>query len=143
MYERDPVYPGGEGDVAVVRALFGAFAARDVDGCLAVLHPDVELWPQPTAELADRGEPYRGHDGFRAYLADVDRVWAEFAVDPGDERAAAGGVICFGAAEGVTRAGGERRRVPVIWVFRLREGKIVLCRIARTAAHARSLVGAA
>ena len=57
-----------------VRALFAAFADRDVEAALALLHPDVELWAQPTAERVRRAEPYHGHDGFRAYLADVDRV---------------------------------------------------------------------
>ncbi len=136
-----PVYPGGQGDLDVVQALFAAFAARDAEACLALLHPELEFWAQPTGERADRRDPYRGHDGFRAYLADVDRVWAEFTVEPGNFRAAAGGVICFGAAVGVPRAGGGPVRLPVIWVFRLREGLVVYCRVARTAAEARALTG--
>ncbi len=130
------VYPAGTGDLDVVRTLFAAFSARDREGCLAVLHPDLQFWAQPTAELADRGDPYRGHDGFRAYLDDVERVWASFSVAPGNFRAAAGGVICFGEAVGVPRDGGEERRQPVIWVFRLRDGLVAFCRVARTAEEA-------
>jgi ketosteroid isomerase-like protein len=129
------------GDAAqeTVLELFTAFAARDAPAAIAVLHPDVEFYPQPTGELAGRRQPYRGHDGFRRYLEDVDRVWDEFEVDPADFRVAGAGVICFGHATGRPRGSAERRRVPVIWVFRLREGLVVFCRVARTAAEATAL----
>lgn len=129
------------GDAAqdTVLELFRAFAARDPDAATAVLHPDLEFWAQPTGELAGRREPYRGHEGFRRYLADVDRVWEEFAVAPSDFRAAGPGVICFGHATGRPRGSAEELRVPVIWVFRLRQGRIVFCRVARTAAEATEL----
>jgi len=126
------------GDAAqeTVLELFAAFAARDAEAALAVLHPDLEFYPQPTGELAGRERPYRGHDGFRRYLADVDRVWEEFEVAPADFRVAGAGVICFGHAAGRPRGSGEWRRVPVIWVFRVRDGLVVFCRVARTAAEA-------
>lgn len=128
------------GDTAqeTVLELFAAFAERDADAAAAVLHPDLEFWPQPTGELAGRREPYRGHDGFRRYLADVARVWEEFAVAPTDFRVAGAGVICFGHATGRPRGGAEER-TPVIWVFRLRDGLVVYCRVARTAAEATRL----
>jgi ketosteroid isomerase-like protein len=123
-----------------VRDLFTAFAARDLEGALALLHPEVELWAQPTAELTRRIERYRGRDGFREYLADVDRVWERFSVEQHDYRVAGGGVICFGAAEGRPRGADTVRRLPVVWVFRLRDGLVAYCRVARTAAEATELV---
>ncbi len=129
------------GDAAqeTVLALFAAFADRDADAAEAVLHPDLEFFPQPTGELARRSEPYRGHAGFRRYLADVEQVWAEFSVEPSDVRSAGAGVICFGHATGLPRGEAEVRRVPVIWVFRLRDGLVVFCRVARTASEATAL----
>ena len=134
---------GGKGDDATVRALFAAFAARDLDAVLAVAHPDIELWAQPTAELVGRTEPYRGHAGVVEYLADVERAWAAFTVEPTDVRAAGGGVICFGRAEGRAHGEDRVRRLPVIWVFRLRDDLVVFCRVARTAEEATELVSAA
>ena len=122
-----------------VLELFAAFAARDAEAAEAVLHPDLEFYPQPTGELAERREPYRGHAGFRRYLSDVERVWEEFSVAPSDFRVAGAGVICFGHATGRPRGMAEVRRVPVIWVFRLRDGLVVFCRVARTAAEASEL----
>lgn len=125
-----------------VRALFAAFATRDAEASLALVHPDLEFWAEPTAELAEHPEPYRGHAGWREYLADVERVWAAFRVEPTDFRVAGTGVIAFGRAEGRPHGTDERRRVPAIWVFRLRDGLIVFGRVARTAAEAESIAAA-
>lgn len=129
-----------DGPEQTVRALFAAFAARDAAGGVAVLDPDMELWAQPTGEAVGRHEPYHGHDGWRAYLEDVDRAWAEFTVDPQDFRVAGSGVIAFGRAHGVRRDDGQRVDVPVIWVYRLRAGKVAYCRVAKTAAEAERMV---
>ena len=124
-----------------VRDLFAAFAARDTEAAVALVHPDVEFWAQPTADLAGRTEPYRGREEFRTYLADVDRLWAEFSVVPEDFRVAGAGVIAFGYAEGRPKDGDRDapRRIPVIWVFRLRDGLVAHCNVARTAAEATAL----
>ena len=65
-----------------VRALFDAFARRDVERALTLVDPGFEFWPQGTAERAGREEPYRGADGLRRYFADVAEVWDELWVDP-------------------------------------------------------------
>jgi len=122
-----------------VRALFAAFNAREHEATLALVHPDLEFWPQPTAERLGREEPYRGREGFREYLVDVDRAWERFAVEPDDFRVAGTGVIAFGHADAVPRGGEAARRLPVIWVFRLRDGLVASCRVARTAAEATDL----
>ena len=124
-----------------VRDLFAAFAARDTEAAVALVHPDVEFWAQPTADLAGRTEPYRGREEFRAYLADVDRLWAQFAVDPQDFRVAGTGVIAFGHAEGRPNDGDRDalQRIPVIWVFRLQDGLVAYGNVARTAAEATAL----
>ena len=122
-----------------VRDLFAAFNARDDEATVAFAHPDLEFWPQPTAEAIGRTEPYLGVDGFREYLADVDRAWEHFVIEPDDFRAAGNGVIVFGNAVARPRGGDVTQRLPAIWVFRLRDGLVVSCRIARTAAEATEL----
>ncbi|HEY8583250.1 MAG TPA: nuclear transport factor 2 family protein [Capillimicrobium sp.] len=124
-----------------VRDLFAAFAARDGAASVSVLHPEVEFWAQPTGELAAHPEPYRGHDGYRAYLADVERVWERLSVDPRDFRVAGSGVIAFGSIDGVARGGERLQGQPVIWVFRLRDGLIAYGRVAKSPAEARALAG--
>ena len=55
----------------LLRAMYDAFNARDIDAALAGSHPDVD-WPN-----AFEGGRVRGHDAVRAYWT---RQWAQ--VDP-------------------------------------------------------------
>jgi ketosteroid isomerase-like protein len=123
-----------EEDKAVISALYDAFARRDLDAALELFDPAVEFWPQGTAELAERTEPYRGHDGIRAYFRDVTTLWDELRVDPTDFRAAGGGVVVFGTAHG--RAGDRVLEQPVIWVWKIRAGRVLFGRVVATAADA-------
>jgi ketosteroid isomerase-like protein len=118
----------------IIRALFDAFARRDVAAALDLVHPDVEFWPQGTAQRTQRAAPYRGHDGMREYFADVARIWDDLRVEPDDFRGAGAGVVVFGTAHG--RIGAEIVRQPVIWVWKLRDGRVVFGRVVDTAAEA-------
>src|SRR3954470_17587932 len=65
----------------IVRQVFEAFSRRDVAALLALADADIVFRPA-TGRLAGRDEPYRGHDGMRAYLEDVARVWEELRAEP-------------------------------------------------------------
>jgi len=121
-------------DKSLIAALYDAFARRDLAAALEIFDPEVEFWPQGTAELAQRSTPYRGHDGIREYYADVERLWDELRVEPDDFRAAGGGVVVFGTAVG--RAGERIVRQPVIWVWKIRDGRVRFGRVVPTAAEA-------
>jgi ketosteroid isomerase-like protein len=54
--------------------IYDAFNARDIDACLAVMHPDVD-WPNGW-----EGGRVHGHEGIREYWT---RQWA--AIDPSVE----------------------------------------------------------
>jgi ketosteroid isomerase-like protein len=120
---------------ALVRALFAAFAARDVEAALRLVDPKADFWPQGTAEAAGQTEPYRGHDGLRQYFADVEEHWRELEIHPGELRVAGTGVVSFGTARGVRRDG-TVMDVPVIWTFKLRQGRVIRARVVTTAAEA-------
>ena len=111
-------------DGDVIRALFAAFARRDVDAALALVDEDFEFWPQGTAQHVDRELPYRGHEGVRRYFEDVAVVWEHLEIEPRSIRAVSGGSTAFGVARGCTFSG-EQVEVPVIWVFRLHAGRVV------------------
>src|SRR5262245_48566746 len=70
--------PSGEtNDIDVVRAIYAAFAERDLEGAQAFLATDCELHLRGTQDRIGRTEPYKGHDGMREYFADVERTWEE------------------------------------------------------------------
>jgi ketosteroid isomerase-like protein len=120
----------------IVTALFAAFSERDVEKAIALSDPEGELWLEGTAGRTGRSGPYRGAEGLREYFADLGRVWEEITVMPGDLRVAGGGVVSFGRVR--IRAIGETETVelPVIWVFKLRNSRVLSARVVATAAEA-------
>src|SRR5204863_484217 len=102
----------------IVRRAFDAFSRRDLSALLAISDPEIEFMPA-TARVAGRGEPYRGHEGLRTYLADVARVWQELRSEPAEFIEVGDVVVCSGrwprtrrrsrasAGGGVPRVGAE------------------------------------
>jgi ketosteroid isomerase-like protein len=122
----------------VVRAVFAAFAERDVDGVLA--HVDTEVVFRPvTGDYAGRTEPYRGHDGMRQYFRDVAALWDELRLTPRDFRQ---------SGETILVTGGVSARSPARvvagstgWIWRVRRGKVVYARVYASAAEAIAAFG--
>lgn len=112
-----------EKEVSTVRAIYAAFARRDVEAALAHIADDCEFHVPGTAALTGRSTPYRGPEGVRQYFADAERAWTELTVHADDIRAAADGVVVFGHVVG--QAGSDRIHRRVLWVWQLRAGKAV------------------
>jgi ketosteroid isomerase-like protein len=106
--------------VETVRAIYEAFARRDVEAALEYVADECEFDLPGTEKLAGRTEPYRGPDGVRQYFADAARVWSELTLYADDIRASAGGVVVFGHVEGIHEGGSLRRRV--LWLWQVRDG---------------------
>jgi len=116
---------GTAAEVAVVRAIYDAFAARDVEAALPLVADEFELLPSGTAGRIGRTVPYRGPEGLREYLADVQRVWDDLVLVADDIRAVAGSVVVFGHVRGRPRGSEELVERRVLWTWRLVEGKAV------------------
>lgn len=114
-------------EIDTVRAIYDAFARRDVEGALEHIAADVEFSPAGTISLVGRAEPYRGHDGVREYFADAAQVWDDLTLHAEDFRAAAGGVVVFGRVEGLVD--GKPFRAQAIWIWQVRDGKAVTMRV--------------
>jgi ketosteroid isomerase-like protein len=127
------------GNVEIVQQAFAAFERRDADALVMLCAPDVVFEPI-TARLAAGGEPYRGHDGMRAYLADVARVWEELRPSPDEFHTAQDGIV---VATGRIYAWGAGRVVdsPAGWLWRVRDGHIAHGRIFETASGALDAAG--
>ena len=115
-------------DVDVVRAIYAAFAARDLEAGLAHVGPDCEIVVEGTARRAGRSGPYRGHDGLRDYFADVERTWDDLTLHADDFRVLPGSVVVMGYVHG--RRGEEEVRRKVLWTWRLRDGLAVAVRVS-------------
>ena len=113
--------------IAVVRAIYDAFARRDVEAALAYVGPDIEWLPSGTASLTGRVEPYRGHAGVRQYFAEVSEVWEDLRLYADDIRVAGISVVVFGHVEGRVR--GHEVTTRALWTWQIRDGVAVSMRV--------------
>ena len=121
--------PAGLTDEAdVVRAIYDAFARRDVEAAIDFVSPDCELDLAGTSRLAGHVGPYRGHDGMREYFRDVERVWDELVLHTEDIRVIPGSVIVIGHITG-RRDGLDVRRSSV-WTWRVKDGRALSVKVA-------------
>ena len=120
-------------DIEVVKATFAAFAARDLEKVLALADPDIEF-TAVTAEHAGRTDPYRGHDGLRAYFRDVAAVWEELRLTPREFRPAGDLVLVTGKVSARSRTRSVTGSTG--WIWRVRDGKVAYVRVYGSAADA-------
>jgi len=117
----------------VVKAVFAAFAERDVEGVLAYASPDIEF-SAVTGDHAGRTEPYRGHDGLRQYFRDLTEVWDELRIVPGEFRQTDDTVLVTGRVS--ARSPARIVAGSSGWIWRLRNGQVVYARVYPSAADA-------
>jgi ketosteroid isomerase-like protein len=120
-------------DIEVVKAMFAAFAARDVGAVLALSHPDIEF-TAVTGEHAGRTEPYRGRDGMRQYFRDVAAVWEELILTPREFREVGDWVLVTGKVS--ARSRGRTVAGSTGWIWRVQDGKVIFGRVYGSAADA-------
>ena len=110
--------------VELIRSGFDAFGRLDIDAWLEYADPEIEFFPYGTATLANEQRPYRGHDGIRAYFADMAKVWEELDVTPHAFSEVRNQVLVRGRIYG--RAfGGVLVDAPGYWVIKFREGRVI------------------
>jgi ketosteroid isomerase-like protein len=104
-----------------VERLFEAVNERDLETVIELCHPDVEFH-SITARLAERDEPYRGHDGMRSYFADVEENWDELRISASDlyGRPESGWLV-LGRVVARSKQRGLRD-LPAAWVWQLKDG---------------------
>ena len=112
-----------EGNTALVARAFELFNARDGEGLAALMEPDGELFPYLIDER--RGSGYRGCDGLRQYLRDVEAQFASFTVEIEELRDLADDVVfARGRLRGRLRAGATVD-MPASWLWTVRQGRVV------------------
>lgn len=107
-------------NVEVVRAAYGAFNARDVDGLLRLASEDCE-WQPLRAQL--EGIVYRGHQGVRQFVSDMDEDWEAFRIDPLEFHDRQERVAVIGRVSALGHSGVEVDSLAG-FVFELHEGRI-------------------
>jgi ketosteroid isomerase-like protein len=125
-------------DVMVVKAVFAAFAERDVEHVLDLMDPEIEFTAM-TSDLAGRTEPYRGHEGIREYFRDVAVVWDELRLTPREYREVGGDILVTGRVN--ARSSARIVDGSTGWIWRVRDGRVVYGRVYASAAEAERAAG--
>jgi ketosteroid isomerase-like protein len=126
-------------NIDLVRRVFDAFTARDIDAMLALSSPEIEFWG-PTASFAREGKPYRGHEGLRQYFDDVASVWRTLEVVPHDFRDLGDRVLVIGRVY-ARGAGGYISDSPTQWLWGVRGDQVVWGRVFTSRAEALAAAG--
>jgi ketosteroid isomerase-like protein len=121
----------------VVKAVFAAFAERDLEGVLDLTDPEIEF-TAVTADLAGRTEPYRGHEGIREYFRDVALVWEDIRLTPREFRQVGDSILVTGRV--TARSPSRIVEGSTGWVFRVRDGRVVYGRVYASAGDAEESV---
>jgi ketosteroid isomerase-like protein len=110
-----------EQKLEVARRGLEAFNRRDVEALVNGFDTDCE-WVSFRAQL--EGGVYRGHDGVRRFVRDMDEDWSEFRIELEELSEVGERVLLIGSARAESRGSGLRVNNRVGFVFDFREGKI-------------------
>lgn len=113
--------PSGR-NVTLVRQLYALFARRDLPAIVALFDPEATL--RQSTDLP-WGGTFRGHDGLRRLFeqftgAVSGTVTIEQYIDAGDS------VVAIGATRGTVLGNGRGFDVPLVHVWTIRNGLVVL-----------------
>jgi ketosteroid isomerase-like protein len=126
-------------NVEIVRRGFDAFNGRDLDAFLALFDPDVEFTAY--AMQLEGGDPYRGHEGIRAWWENILAVYPDFRAEIDDVRDVGDLTITRLRIHGR----GVESDAPMdqeVWqVVRIREGQGIFLRFFSSEAEALEAVG--
>jgi ketosteroid isomerase-like protein len=108
---------------ALVGRLFHAFNQRDAVAMVSLCAPEMEFFTVTGGE-AGHDAPYRGPDGLREYLADVERIWEALLITLGSVERMGDRLLASGRVYVRSRQLGIRD-MPVAWIWDVEDGLFV------------------
>ncbi len=100
-----------------------AYNRRDAETLLEGLDPEVEWYPALLVMLGGEATVYRGHDGVRELLREVDETLAEIHVEFTDIRDLGDRIVAIGLLRTRGKASGVQTESPLGYVADFKNGK--------------------
>ena len=123
--------------VELTHRAYDAFNRRDAAAFLELMDADVEA----LSRLAAMEGGYHGHDGVRAYFAEVADVWDELRPYSETVETIGSDVVVFGGCAVRGRGSRLESDTPMAWVVTVQGGKITSHRGYRTSDEALEAAG--
>lgn len=112
-------------NVDAFRRALEAYNRRDIDAFLEAFDPMVEIHPLTLAMFGPEGTVYRGHEGIRQFIRDVDEVLPGLQVDPLEIRDLGERIVANGRLQARGRASGAEVESPIGWLVEFNEGRVI------------------
>ena len=110
-------------NVDAVRRFVDAYNRRDIEAMLEELDPEVEWHPAILALVEGEATVYRGHEGMRQWVRDLDEVFDEIDVQYSEIRDRGDQVVWVGQIRMRGRGSGAWTESPIASVSDIRNGK--------------------
>ena len=112
-----------EETVELARQVMDALSRRDLEGLIAFADPEVE-WHSFFAELGEGGV-YRGHDGTRRYMNDLNDAWEIVRADVDDGVGVGDVAVLVGRIHYRGKVSGAETESSAGWMLKFRNEKVL------------------
>jgi ketosteroid isomerase-like protein len=110
-------------NVELIRTAFERWNAGDRGAPLELIDPDVEI--RTAISEAFKGEPFRGHEGAREWLAALDENFETWNLVADEFLERGETIVVLGHIRARGRGSGVELDQDVGWVFQIRDGKML------------------
>ena len=115
-------------NVEIVRRVSDAYNRRDVEAMLNELHPEIEWHPWLQVQLGGGATVYRGHQGVREGIRDVEEAFSEIQAEQAEVRDLGERVVAIGHLRGRGKESGAVTESDIAWIVEFKSGKVIRVR---------------
>jgi ketosteroid isomerase-like protein len=109
----------------LIRQAFARWNVGDHDWVLQIVDPEVEIRVASATAFFGRDEPFRGHDGYREWIANMEEAFERWEVEAEEFRETADTVVVLGRMTVRGRASGVGLEQETGWVIEFSEGRVL------------------
>ena len=115
-------------NVEIVRRVSDAYNRRDVGAMLDELHPEVEWHPWLQLQLGGAATVYRGHQGVRKGIRELEEAFSEIQAEQTEIRDLGERVVAIGRLRARGKESGAITESPIAWIVDFKSGKVIRVR---------------
>jgi ketosteroid isomerase-like protein len=115
-------------NVEIVRRVSDAYNRRDVGAMLDELHPEIEWHPWLQLQLGGAATVYRGHQGVRKGIRELEEAFSEIQAKQTEIRDLGERVVAIGYLRGRGKESGAMTESALAWIVDFNSGKVIRVR---------------